>query len=130
LDLFRWLAQLSGTVCPITFSSGKTRRNDATDADQLAYAASQNLTLVTRNRVNFEQLAAKLGIMSQFAVSDILNGLLVLDRTGIPETDTVDFGLQYGADEDASAQFGIPPKIASSEYARIRGDRPYRKALT
>jgi len=34
-------------------------RKRATDEDQLAYAASQNLTLVTHNRVDFEQLAAK-----------------------------------------------------------------------
>jgi predicted nuclease of predicted toxin-antitoxin system len=37
----------------------ETARNRATDAEQLAYAASQNLTLVTHNRVDFEQLAAK-----------------------------------------------------------------------
>jgi hypothetical protein len=37
----------------------ETARNRATDAEQLAYAASQNLTLVTHNRVDFDQLAAK-----------------------------------------------------------------------
>ena len=37
----------------------ETARKRATDAEQLAYAASQNLTLVTHNRVHFEQLAAK-----------------------------------------------------------------------
>lgn len=35
-----------------------TARKSATDADQLAYAASQNLALVTHNRIDFEQLAA------------------------------------------------------------------------
>src|SRR5438093_13441353 len=34
-------------------------RKRATDADQLAYATSQDLTLVTHNRVDFELLAAK-----------------------------------------------------------------------
>jgi len=34
-------------------------RKRATDADQLAYATSQNLTVVTHNRVDFELLAAK-----------------------------------------------------------------------
>ena len=37
----------------------ETARKRATDAEQLAYAASQNLTLVTHNRVDFEQLATK-----------------------------------------------------------------------
>ncbi len=37
----------------------ETMRKRATDTDQLAYAASQNLTVVTHNRVDFEQLAAK-----------------------------------------------------------------------
>jgi hypothetical protein len=37
----------------------ETARKRATDADQLAYAASQSLALVTHNRVDFEQLAAK-----------------------------------------------------------------------
>jgi len=34
-------------------------RKRATDADQLAYATSQNLRVVTHNRVDFELLAAK-----------------------------------------------------------------------
>src|SRR6266403_4548901 len=34
-------------------------RKRATDADQLACATSQNLTVVTHNRVDFELLAAK-----------------------------------------------------------------------
>ena len=34
-------------------------RRRASDADQLTYATSQNLTLVTHNRVDFEQLATK-----------------------------------------------------------------------
>ena len=34
-------------------------RKGTSDANQLAYAASQNLTLVTHNRVDFEELAAK-----------------------------------------------------------------------
>ena len=37
----------------------ETARKRATDAEQVAYAASQNLTLVTHNRVHFEQLARK-----------------------------------------------------------------------
>jgi hypothetical protein len=37
----------------------ETARKRATDADQLTYATSQNLTLVTHNRVDFELLAAK-----------------------------------------------------------------------
>jgi hypothetical protein len=37
----------------------ETARKCATDADQLAYAASQDLTLVIHNRVDFEQLARK-----------------------------------------------------------------------
>jgi hypothetical protein len=37
----------------------ETMRKRATDANQLAYAASQNLTLMTHNRVDFEQIAAK-----------------------------------------------------------------------
>jgi predicted nuclease of predicted toxin-antitoxin system len=37
----------------------ETARKRATDAEQLAYAASQNLTLVTHNRVDFEQLAKR-----------------------------------------------------------------------
>jgi len=37
----------------------ETARKRATDADQLAYATSQNLTLVTHNRVGFELLAVK-----------------------------------------------------------------------
>jgi predicted nuclease of predicted toxin-antitoxin system len=37
----------------------ETARKRAPDADQLAYATSQNLTLVTHNRIDFELLAAK-----------------------------------------------------------------------
>ena len=37
----------------------ETGRKQAPDRDQLDYAAAQNLTLVTHNRVHFELLAAK-----------------------------------------------------------------------
>jgi len=58
-------------------------------------------------------LAEQLSITSQFAVSETLNGLLVLDRTGIPETNTFNLVLEYGADEGAGARFGIPPEIGA-----------------
>ncbi len=41
------------------FTTQETARRRATDRDQLSYTTSQNLTLVTHNRVDFEQLATK-----------------------------------------------------------------------
>lgn len=40
-------------------TTDQTARKRATHADQLAYAPSQGPTLVTHNRVDFEQLVAK-----------------------------------------------------------------------
>jgi uncharacterized protein (TIGR03435 family) len=37
-----------------------------------------------------------------------LNGLLVLDKTGIPETDTFDFVLEFGVEVDAAANPPAP----------------------
>jgi uncharacterized protein (TIGR03435 family) len=58
-------------------------------------------------------LAQLLSVASQLAMSEALNGLLVLDRTGIPETDTFNFVLQYAGDQGVGARFGIPPEIGA-----------------
>ena len=49
---------LSNRGCRV-LTTQQTARKRATDADQLAYAASQNLTIVTHNRIDFEKLATK-----------------------------------------------------------------------
>jgi uncharacterized protein (TIGR03435 family) len=55
-------------------------------------------------------LASQLTAVSQelLFVAD-LDRLLILDRTGVPDTDTFNFVLQYAADEEAGARGGIRP---------------------
>jgi uncharacterized protein (TIGR03435 family) len=78
-------------------------------------AATLQRTMLLSGAAAIRSLADLLTLASHGPVSLVndLNGLLVLDRTGIPDTDTFNYVLQYGADEGAGAQFGIPSDIGA-----------------
>jgi uncharacterized protein (TIGR03435 family) len=60
-----------------------------------------------------ESLVNLLTIVSQppFGwIADETNGLLIVNKTGIPDTDTFNYFLEYAADEEARAQT-VPPEL-------------------
>jgi uncharacterized protein (TIGR03435 family) len=56
-------------------------------------------------------LADQLSLASRDTIADVTNGLLIINKTGIPDTETFNYLLEYAADEDTRAKFGLPPDL-------------------
>jgi len=59
--------------------------------------------------LSISSLAQGLSEVSQLGMTDALDGRLVLNKTGIPDTDTFNFLLEYEAADGVRARFGARP---------------------
>ena len=67
---------------------------------------------ITAVASNMSNLAESLTMSSMTQLSTTLGGLLVLNRTGLPDSDFFDFAYEFGADPDASQSLGVAQEPA------------------
>lgn len=67
------------------------------------------------------RLVDQLSVVFHDLLPNTTDGLLVIDKTGIPDTDTFNYFLEYAMDDDSPARAALPPALANRDADVPRG---------